>query len=86
MAGWPSDPLVALTGFSSQKLYHQEETLENLWINISQSDIANCIMCTNTINNKDIEKLGLVLNHAYTLISAKETPDKSVKLIRVRNP
>jgi len=86
IAGWPSDPLVALTGFNCQKLYHQEETLENLWLDISKSDNDNCIMCTNTINNKDIEKLGLVLNHAYTLISAKETPDKRIQLIRVRNP
>ena len=91
IAGWPSDPLVALTGFPCQKIHNSEESIEDLWISICGSDKENEIMCCNTTSNPDIQKQGLIVNHAYTLISAKQKDyennyKKSIKLVKLRNP
>jgi hypothetical protein len=88
IAGWPSDPLAVLTGFSTEKVAHKEFTPEEVWIKLSSSDKNNQIMCTSTKNDSNCEKVGLVINHAYTLIGAKEATyeGKTLRLVQIRNP
>ena len=88
ISGWPSDPLSALTGFSTEKITHKDIPIDELWKIIYYSDTNNQIMCTSTKNDGTVEKLGLVTNHAYTLIGAKDYTyeGKNIRLIRIRNP
>lgn len=88
IAGWPSDPLAVLTGFSTEKVTHKDTNNDDLFRIILTSDKNNNIMCTSTKNDGTCEKFGLVVNHAYTLIGAKEHvyKGKNIRLVRIRNP
>lgn len=88
ISGWPSDPLAALTGFATQKLTHKDLEKNELWEILLISDKNDNIMCTSTKNDGSVEGYGLVVNHAYTLIGAKECnyEGKVLKLVHIRNP
>ena len=88
ISGWPDQPLAALTGFAASKLDHQTTDKEELWNVILQSDKSDNIMCTSSKNEASITELGLVINHAYTLIGAKEIHSKGqiIRLVKIRNP
>lgn len=86
VSGWPCDPLSALTGFASSKLIHStfSTTSETLWNTLIQAEKNDNLMCTSTKNDTSIITSGLIANHAYTLIGAKEFND--IKLVHIRNP
>jgi hypothetical protein len=88
IAGFPSDPLTVLTGFSTERISHEETNIEELFRTLVTYDKDNYIMCTSTKNDENGKKLGLVEDHAYTLIGAKEHDynGKKLRLIRIRNP
>lgn len=88
ISGWPDQPLSAFTGFASNKLDHQGIEREDLWDVIIQSDKSENIMCTSTKNDQFITDHGLVTNHAYTLIGAKDFKlnGERTRLVKIRNP
>jgi hypothetical protein len=88
ISGWPSDPLSALTGFAVEKIFHKSQNPIALWETIKLSDKNDYIMCTSTKNDKNIEKYGLIVNHAYTLVGAKEKNynGETIRLVNIRNP
>jgi len=88
ISGWPSDALAALTGFATQKLVHKDINILELWNILKTADNNDNIMCSSTKNDKSIENVGLVVNHAYTLIGAKELNygGEEIKLVQLRNP
>lgn len=88
ISGWPSDPLTAFTGFTCEKILHKEYNIDDIWNLVLISDKNDNIMCTSTKNDGTVEKSGLVVNHAYTLIGAKEINynNERIRLVRIRNP
>lgn len=88
IAGKESDALNALTSFPSERYPTNEMSRDELWDLVLQSDKSDNVMCTTTINDPEIEKLGLVQLHAYTLVGAVTVihQEKETKLVKVRNP
>lgn len=88
IAGWPSDPLVALTGFACETVRHCEMKEDDLWSHLRNCDDMNNILCSSTKNDPETDQYGLVTNHAYTLIGAKEYNQKGLRLrlLKIRNP
>lgn len=87
IAGWPKDPFIALTGFASKMVLHSlyiDNKTDELWKLLQQADKNDNIMCVSTNDDINIDSMGLVRNHAYTLIAAKEF--KNLKLVQIRNP
>jgi hypothetical protein len=88
ISGWPSDTLAALTGFATQRLSHKELPIDELWTTLKMADESDKIMCTSTKQDKSVESNGLVQNHAYTLIGAKDKihEGQELRLVKIRNP
>lgn len=88
ISGWPSDALAAITGFATQRLNHKELAIDELWTNLKMADESDKIMCTSTKDDQSVENYGLVQNHAYTLIGAKDKlhEGKELRLVKIRNP
>lgn len=90
-AGYTDEVLTDLTGAPCETLSCKKETL---WRKIVEADKANYILtagCVGSIQSDDAEvyeKLGLLIEHAYSLISAKEinVNGATVRLLKVRNP
>lgn len=102
IGGNPSEPLQALTGFSTECLFHNKIKDEKLWMNIKSADDTNKIICASTSPNVEFNN-GLISGHAYTLVDAKvikgfDSPkkinkesamivrDKELMLLKLRNP
>ena len=89
IAGLPTDAINCLTGYMSEILDTKDYTLEALWKKIIEADRNELITCASSINDKEIEKLGLVSNHAYSVILAREFYDNQgnvIRLLKLRNP
>ncbi len=90
ISGLTTDPVAAITGFTTQALEHKDyETIsEELWSILLESDQSNNVMCTSTKADEESKKMGLVANHAYTLIGVKEVEylGKTIRLVKIRNP
>ena len=88
IAGNPSDALQTITGFPVTRLFHEKMDKEKLWKELLRSDQSDNIMCTSTNDGQETIKAGLVENHAYTLIGAKEgTFDgQQLRILKIRNP
>jgi len=88
IGGWSSDVLFSLTSFPVFNLDHKNMDKEVLWNKLKNlSDRNNIITCTSK-NDPNIEKLGLICGHSFTIIRMKEALVKNrlIKLVRVRNP
>ena len=88
--GYPREVFEAFTPFTTIPIDIEKENKTTFWKNIREADAYKCIM-TATIdqdNNNDIESVGLVANHTFSLVSAfeREVNGENVKLIKLRNP
>jgi hypothetical protein len=88
ISGWPDEPLLALTGFASHKYDHAQTEEDDLWKVLLEAEHRENIMCSSTKNEVSIANYNLVVNHAYSLISAKETYQNGerIRLVKLRNP
>ena len=91
------EALPSLTGAPTNFHYHAEfnNKKEDLWKMIKHADDRNFIIGTAVSsgrtdgkNTKDMQNIGLVDAHAYSLISVHEVLDngKPVRLCKIRNP
>ena len=97
ITGLPSEALEFLTGFGS--LIYELKNLKDIddineykneiVKNVLIADKNNCLISCSTSKNQDTEKVGLVIDHAYSLVSChqiKTSQGKTVYLFRIRNP
>ena len=96
ISGLPCEALEFLTGLGSlsydtenmdadDKNEYKNEIVKNVQI----ADQNNCLISCSTSSNPQIEKVGLVEGHAYTLISFTQittSQGKKVYLFKIRNP
>ena len=96
ISGLPSEAMEFLTGLGS--LVYDTENVDvndineykyEIIKNVQIADTNNCLITCSTSSNSQIEKVGLVEGHAYTLISFSQittSQNKKVYLFRIRNP
>ncbi len=79
---------MTITGFSVERIFHEKVDKEKLWEKVLKADKSDNIMCTSTSENEGTKKVGLVENHAYTLIQARqmEFDGEQLRLLKIRNP
>ena len=91
-SGHMMESLQTLTCSYIDILDHHETPLDELWGHIKDAISKDYIILTNVHAGEAsdrVKALGLVDNHAYTLIGAYEVEDKEgdeVRLLKVRNP
>ena len=86
--GLVQEALVALTGFPSNIYKHIPNKQNELFETIQVGTAQKTIMSVGSRADESIEKTGLVLGHAYTLLEGKsyENNNLDIDLIKVRNP
>ena len=96
ISGLPCEALEFLTGLGS--LTYDTENMDaddineykyEIVKNVQIADQNNCLISCSTTSNQNIEKVGLVEGHAYTLVSFTQittSQGKKVYLFRIRNP
>ena len=87
--GYPKDIFDVYTPFTAIQLSTNNENPNDLWKNIRDADSYNCIMtCTILDGTPNIENVGLIANHTFSLVSAFEgtVEGKVEKLMKLRNP
>ena len=97
ISGLPCEALEFLTGlgsltFDTENLSNEDDLNEykyEIIKNVQIADKNNCLITCSTSSNPNIEKVGLVDGHAYTLVSFHQittSQGKTVYLFRIRNP
>ena len=88
VSGWPCDVMRALTGFGCESLDHKNN-VERIWNIVRFVDQHNAIICSSTKASSDVNRVGLMDAHTYTLIDTEELEDDDknpVRLVKLRNP
>ena len=87
--GYPREVFEAFTPFTTVPIEVGKENKNALWESIKNADKYNCIM-TATIREgtPGLDKVGLMENHTFSLVSAFERKVKgeNVRLMKLRNP
>ena len=86
ISGFFKEPIIALTGFPTKYLYHENEDEFELFDKIEKGNKEGTIMSSSSKNDEKVIEKGIVDNHAYTLISAKKLEERNIYLIKLRNP
>ena len=86
VGGIVSEPIAALTGFPTEYLSHNKLEENEIFDKIEKGDREGTIMSSASKGSDDIEEMGLVQGHAYTLISAKKWEERNIFLLKLRNP
>ena len=83
--GWMHQALQAFTGYGSEVFKHKEIKYEKLLFEISEAKKNNFILTCST--NDNVNKFGLVNNHAYSLLDCIDiiSKGKNIKLVKLRN-
>ena len=96
ISGLPCEAMEALTGIGS--LIYDLENVEDVDLedykyeiikNVQLADENNCLITCSTTADSNIQKVGLVEGHAYSLVSFNKittSQGKDVYLFRIRNP
>ena len=88
--GYPREVFQVFTPYTTIPISVPKENKESLWENIKFSDQNNAIMtCTIKEGTEGIEKVGLIKNHSFSLVSAQEEESSNgekIKLLKLRNP
>jgi Calpain family cysteine protease len=90
--GLPSDALKALTGAPVEFYSHDFYTDQELWGIIKDADERRFIALASSAGeeeqDKNLKKVGLVSDHAYTILSVYEieVKGKTLQLLKLRNP
>lgn len=88
IAGYPTDPFSAMTGFSKKHYYLESLKPDEVWKILMESFAKNYFIACSTSENTKNEENGIVSTHAYTLLSVKQYnhEGKNLKLLKIRNP
>jgi len=92
VSGIATEGLNFLTGAPCEMIHHTKFTnKDDIWHKIQEADNKKFIMATSgsgPLPSSEYDKMGLVKNHAYSLIGAREInyEGNMVKLLQVRNP
>ena len=81
IGGYTSEAIEILTGLPCEEHYHYNMSTEELFKLIES---GNSKMLMTASSNKD--EMGIVGNHAYTVIQAKKWEERGIYLVMVRNP
>ena len=85
VTGFASEALRCLTGAPVEFFNH--EYTEDLWNQILEADKRNYIICASagkpSITIEDYSKMGLVSDHAYSVIKAVEVETKEYGLLKL---
>ncbi len=87
--GYPREVFEAFTPFTTVPIEVGKENKNALWESIKNADKYNCIMtCTIKEGTPDLDKVGLLENHSFSLVSAfeRKVNGENVRLIKLRNP
>lgn len=87
--GYPREVFQVFTPYTTIPISVPKENKDSLWDNIVFSDKNNAIMtCTIKEGTEGIEKVGLIKNHSFSLVSAQEEEynNEKIKLLKLRNP
>ena len=88
--GFVSEAFRALTG--APVIFFKHDFVESLWNHMIEADKKCYIICASAskgeLNKKEFDKMGLISDHAYAVISLHvvDTDQGEVKLIKMRNP
>jgi len=65
-----------------------EEAKEKLWIKLKKEKNNNCVICSGTRRLGIFENVGLISQHAYTIMNLYEVnyEGKKLRLVKLRNP
>jgi hypothetical protein len=86
ITGLPSDALKALTGAPVEFYGHDFYTDEELWAMIKEADERRYISLASSAGEETLmqetqmKHVGLVTDHAYTIVSVYEIEDKGKKI------
>lgn len=90
ISGWATEVLKVLTPFTVQSMAHETYIYkpDKMWEIILSADEKEYIMASSSKGTEEVESLGIVGNHAFTLIGAKEMLicGKKTRLVLIRNP
>lgn len=88
--GYASEAFFSLTPGPVEFYNHKQ--VEHIWKQIKEADERNYIICCSAgkpdLSSEDYSKIGLVSDHAYSVISAYEVESEGgqIKLLKLRNP
>lgn len=72
--GFVSEAFRALTG--APVVFYKHDYVESLWDKMAHADRSNYIICASAskgeLNKKEFDKMGLISDHAYSVISLHE--------------
>ena len=86
IGGIVSEPISCLTGFPTDYIVHNDYENDELFEKIENANKEGTIMSSASKGDEDIEKKGLIMGHAYTLMKAKAWRERQLYLIQLRNP
>ena len=92
ISGDPAALFRILTGAPSEKFYSSnivtEQEIDHFWKKFKNFYYCNYFICASTSEIIDIETIGLVKNHAYTILFFEEFVHKEMpmKMVKLRNP
>jgi len=87
IAGSPADALRMLTGSPSIELRNAELSADEMWAELKRHDLLDEMIMLNTPGgfSGNTDECGLVNNHAYIVLQAKQTSNGD-RLLKMRNP
>mgnify|MGYP000926542078 CR=1 FL=1 len=91
ITGFASEAFRCLTGAPVE--FYNHDYVDNIWDQIVEADKRNYIICTSAgrtnLTSEDYQKIGLVSDHAYAVISVFDIESKEhgrLQLLKLRNP
>ena len=87
--GYPKQIFDVYTPFTTIEIETNKENKDTLWKNIKDADDYNCIMtCSIREGTPNLENVGLIANHTFTLVSAMEgtVGGQEERLMKLYNP
>lgn len=88
--GFVSEAFRAITG--APVVFFKHLYIQDIWDEISEADNSKYIICASSgegqLNKTRYDEMGLISEHAYSVISAMEvnTPNGKERLLQLRNP
>ncbi len=83
--GWPNDIFRTFTGFSTEELIHNDNTIERLWEVICGAISNNSLIVTHS-KRDDVEEKGLIKDHSYVILHSQEISGKKLCVIKTYFP
>ena len=87
--GYPREVFEAFTPFNTVPIEVGKENKDALWESIKNADKYNCIMtCSIREGTPGLDKVGLLENHSFSLVSAfeRKVNGQNLRLMKLRNP